>query len=124
MNRRAQSKVRHERKRAEKRRQIHMGRQLSMQQYLHNTHHHAQEGYGADAEGELLPRSAMLVQEGIDTGAQYVLTRDTEDLSTGKPVEAEVARGSKGQMEHKRRQMYKDGGALVDTGELHVRKVK
>lgn len=127
MNRRVQGQVKQKRKRAEKRRQIHMGRQLSMQQYLHNTHHHAQEGYGADAEGNLLPRSAELVlvqNEVVDTTATHVLVRRTISLVDGKEVEAEIERGTEGKMRGMRanlmRNEHEESGTIYSVRKLKV----
>lgn len=124
MNRRVQGRVKQARKRAEKRRQIHMGNMLSMRQYLHNTHHHAQqEGYGADAEGNLLPRSAELVlvqNEVVDTTATHVLVAKDHSLATGDLVEAELERGTESQMRRARaRRLQND-----PEGMYSVRKLK
>lgn len=127
MNRRVQGKVKHDRKRHEKRKQIRMGHQLSLQQYLHNAQHHQhEEGYGADAEGNLLPRSAELMlvhNEVVDTAATHVLVRRTTSLVDGTEVEAEIERGTEGKMRGRRQQFMAMPGGMENTI-YSVRKLK
>jgi hypothetical protein len=111
MTRRVSGLVKQRRRRAQKRADIRAGRKMSMQQMLQNTHNHNHQ----EVEAPM-----MLVQEGIEPGATHILVQRTTSLVDGKEVEAEIFRGTEGQM-RKERNVRK---TVDPEGTYTVRKIK
>ncbi len=119
MNRRIAGRVKHAQKRAKVRADIRAGRRISMQAFVNgsaaeHTHTH-----------EVVEETAVLVQEPAvltaTSDATHVLVRlgDT-DLSTGKQVESEMARGT----EYSLRKLRQDYMAMEPEYKFSVRKLK
>jgi hypothetical protein len=119
VNRRIQGKVRHERKRHEKRRQIRLGHVMSQQQYLRNS-----QAESHTHEEDLSP--VVLVQEpavvAYHKDATHVLVRRDTDLATGQEVESEIERGTESKMRRLRQQFMQTPEA--ESTAYMVRKLK
>ena len=104
MNRRIAGRVKHARKRAQRKADIRAGRRVSMQDYYNgraaeHNHNHTPEGYGADAEGNLTPRSQELVETMVETPVsthQLVDKENGDVVDTGTEYEMRKLRAKLG----------------------------
>lgn len=100
MNRRIQGRVKHAQKRAKVRADIRAGRRISMQAFVNGSaaHNHEVE------ETTVLTQEPAIITATPDATHVLVYKGDV-DLSTGKPAESEVARGTEYAMRKQRASM-------------------
>lgn len=121
VNRRTMGRVKQARKRAQRKADIRAGRRMSMQEYVNGSHNHNHpEGYGVDADGNLLPRSQELVETMTEEPALPEGTHELVRLyGDGATL---IARGTEYKMRKLRTElMYQEPNADYT---YQVRKVK